>query len=67
VIGALIAGDSPVRVYRCYRKMAQHDLAIAINKSKVYVVKLEFGERTGVRLVIRDIAMALRVDIDQLI
>jgi DNA-binding XRE family transcriptional regulator len=64
---ALIDGENPIKVFRRYRKMTQDDLARAIKKSKVYVAKLEAGERQGSTAVIRDIASALRVDIDQLI
>jgi DNA-binding XRE family transcriptional regulator len=64
---ALIDGENPIKVFRRYRKMTQDDLARAVKKSKVYVAKLEAGERQGSTAVIRDIASALRVDIDQLI
>lgn len=67
VVGALIDGENPIKVYRRYRKMTQDELAKLIKKSKVYVAKLESKKGTGSMMVIKDIAAALGVDIDQLI
>lgn len=67
VVEALLNGENQIRIFRRYREMTQKELAGIIQKSKVYVVKLEAGERKGSTTVIRDIAAALQVDIDQLI
>ena len=66
VVNALIAGDSPIKVYRKHRKMTQQGLADAINKSKVYISKLEAGGRNPSVDVLSKIARALNVDIDDL-
>lgn len=67
VTEALLNGENPIKVYRRYRNMTQFELASIIKKSKAYVAKLEAGDRQGSTAVIRDIASALNVDIDQLI
>jgi len=66
VVNALIVGDSPIKVYRNYRKMTQQGLADAIGKSKVYIGKLEAGGRGGSVDVLSKIAQAFNVDIDDL-
>jgi DNA-binding XRE family transcriptional regulator len=67
VVEALLIGENPIRIFRRHREMTQNELATGIQKSKAYVAKLESGERKGTTAVIRDIAAALTVDIDQLI
>ena len=69
VVEALLNGENSIRTFRRYRGMTQDELATLIqkSKSKAYVAKLESGTRQGSATVIRDMAAALKVDIDQLI
>lgn len=67
VVDAILDGENPIRVYRKHRAVTQADLANAIGKSKIYIAKLEAGDRTGTVEVLAAIADVLEVDIDQLI
>jgi DNA-binding XRE family transcriptional regulator len=67
VLDALLNGDSPIKVYRTYRKMTQDSLAKAIGKSLAYIAKLEAGERKGTVDVLSDIADTLGISLEQLI
>jgi DNA-binding XRE family transcriptional regulator len=66
VVNALIAGESPIKVYRKHRKMTQQELADGIGKSKIYIGKLEAGDRSGSVDVLAKIAQALKIDLDDL-
>ena len=67
VVNALIAGENPVKVYRKYRGMTQQALADAIGKSKIYISKIEAGDRQGGVDVLSNIAQALNIDLDDLV
>ena len=63
----LVAGNSPIKVYREYRGMTQADLARNVNISAMYLSQIETGNRGGSTKVISAIAKALGVNIDDLI
>jgi len=63
----LVAGDSPIKVYREYRALTQAALAEQSGISTMYLSQIETGNRGGSTKVISAIAKALSVDIDDLI
>ncbi len=67
VIEQLLEGVSPILVFRRNQNTTQDALAKAIGKSKIYIAKLEAGERKGSLSVLSDIANVLNVDVDMLI
>ena len=67
VVNALVAGESPVKVYRKHRGMTQKALADAIGKSKIYISKIEAGDRQGAADVLANIAQVLKIDLDDLV
>ena len=67
VVGALLDGENPLKVWRKFRGMSQAELAKAIDASQAYVAQIESGKREGTVKVYRSIAEALRVDIDDLV
>ena len=67
MVYALLNGENPIRVWREHRGMTQQQLAEAAVISKPYLSQLEAGRREASQRVIRRLARALRVDIDDLI
>jgi len=67
VVDRLIAGDSPVRVWRDYRGLMQQQLADKARISKPYLSQIESSAREPSLTVIKRIAKALKVDVDDLI
>ena len=66
VVFALLDGANPVRVWREYRGLTQQQLADAAGISKPYLSQIESGKRTGSAAVLRALADALAVDVDEL-
>jgi len=62
----LIAGERPVKVWREYRGMTQKRLADAADISKPYLSQIENGLRDASIGVLRELAAALKVDLDDL-
>lgn len=67
VADALLAGNSPIRVWREYRGLTQEQLAQAAAIRRAYVAQLEAGRRRGSTAVLARIADALDVEIEDLI
>ena len=67
VVDRLLAGESPVRVYRDHRGLTQKQLADAAGINPVYLSQIETGKRTGSAKTLASIASALDVEIDDLI
>jgi len=67
VVGRLLAGEHPVRVYRDHRRLTQKQLAEAAGINPVYLSQIETGRRTGSAKTLSSIAGALDVEIDDLI
>ncbi len=67
VAEALIDGTNPIKVFRKYRGMTQQELADKVGKSKIYIAKLEGGERKGSVGMMTAIARVLGIDLDQLV
>ena len=63
----LIAGESPVRVWREHRGLSAKQLAAAAAISAPYLSQIEIGKRKGQLEVMLRIATALRLKIDDLV
>ncbi len=59
--------DSRIRTYRNYRKMSVSDLAAAAGISQPYLSEIERGKKTGSVDVLKRIAAALKVDLDDIV
>ncbi|NUA99729.1 helix-turn-helix domain-containing protein [Azospirillum melinis] len=66
VAGRLLDGEHPVKVFREHRGMTQSQLAQAAGLKQSYVSQIESGVRTGSVDVLKRIAAALRVDLNDL-
>ena len=67
VVGRLIDGESPLRVWREYRGLSQAALARAANTSRVQIVDIEAGRRTGSVHTLRRLADALGLGLDDVV
>ena len=67
VVDRLLAGESPIRVYRDHRGLTQKKLADAAGINPVYLSQIETGKRTGSAKTLVSIARALGVEIDDLV
>ena len=67
VVDRLLAGQNPVKIYRNYRGLTQHQLAATVGINPVYLSQIERGERAGSAKTLAAIARALRVDLDDLV
>ena len=63
----MLAGESPVRVWREFRGMKLKDLAEATGLSSPYLSQIENITRTGTLEAMKAIATALRCTVDDLI
>lgn len=66
VADRLVAGDSPVRVFREYRALTQKDLALAAGISAAAISKIESGSNPTVQTLVA-IAERLGVAVDDLV
>ena len=67
VVDRLLAGESPIRVYRDHRRLTQKQLAEAAGINPVYLSQIETGKRTGSARTLASIAGARDVEVDDLI
>ncbi len=67
IVEARVNGENPVRVFRTYRKMTVSDLAAAAGISQPYLSEIESGKKTGSVDVLKRIAAALKVDLDDIV
>lgn len=65
-VDRLIDGESPIRVWRDFRGLSSKELANAAGISAAYLSEIETGKKEGSISVFRNIAKALRVDLDDL-
>lgn len=63
----LTESDSRIRSFRTYRKMTVSDLATAAGISQPYLSEIEAGKKTGSVDVLKRIAAALKVDLDDIV
>ena len=59
--------DSRIRTFRNYRKLSVSDLAAAAGISQPYLSEIESGKKTGSVDVLKRIAAALKVDLDDIV
>ena len=67
VADRLIDGEPPLRVWRAYRGLSQSALARAADASRVQIVDIEAGRRTGSVHTLRRLADALGIGLDDLV
>ncbi|MEM5473594.1 helix-turn-helix transcriptional regulator [Hoeflea sp. AS60] len=67
LIVELAETDSRVRTYRKYRGLSMTELAKTAGISQPYLSDIENGKKTGSVDVLKRIAVALRVDLDDLV
>jgi len=67
VVYALLDGKSPIKVWREYRGLSQSQLAEAAGISVAYLSQLETGKRKGSTEVLRAIAKALQLSLDDVV
>ena len=63
----MVEGESPLRVFRTYRRMSQQTLADAAKVSKTTISEIETGRKDGSIKTLIAIAHALNVDLDDLV
>ncbi|MEQ9490731.1 MAG: helix-turn-helix transcriptional regulator [Alphaproteobacteria bacterium] len=66
VVQAALLG-SPIKAYRKWRGLSQQDLAAAIGTKPAYLSQIETGRRKGSTDLLKQIATALRVDLDMIV
>lgn len=67
VVYALLEGKNPIRVWREYRALTQQQLADQSGISKPYLSQLEVGKRRGGVDVLKKIAQALNLSLEDLV
>lgn len=67
VVRQLLDGENPLKVWRKYRGMTLDALAEAVGRQGSFISKLEKGKAEGGIKLWKDIAVALRVDLDDLL
>ena len=67
VVDRLLAGESPVRVWREYRGLRGVELAAAAGVAASYLSAIENRKKPGSINALKRLATALRVDVDDLI
>jgi DNA-binding XRE family transcriptional regulator len=68
IVGRLIAGDDhPLKIWREYRKLTQEILGNEAGVGKSYISQIEAGSKTGSAKVLKALAKALQVDMDDLL
>ncbi len=67
VVGRLIAGDNPIRVWREHRVLSLRTLVEQAGITPSLLSDMETGKSEGRPSVVRNLAAALNVDLDDLI
>jgi len=67
VIYAILDGGNPIKIWREYRGMSQHEMAEKIGISVPYLSQLETNKRKGSLDVLSAIAQALGVSLDHIV
>ena len=67
LVNRIIAGESPIKIYREFRKLSLSELAKKTNLSVAYLSQLEHNNRKGSSSSLKNIATALMVNIDDLL
>ena len=67
LVDRMIAGESPLRVYREYRQLTQAALATASGVNRVQIADIEARRKSGSIETIRRLAEALKVTMEDLV
>lgn len=67
LVDRLLARGNPIKVFREYRGMTQRELARKVGVNAAYLSQIETGRRGGSSKVLRAIANALNVDLDDVV
>ena len=67
IVRRLVAGENKVKVWRSHRGMSGRDLAAAAGVSPPFISEIESGKKDGSVSVMKKIAEALKVDLDDLV
>ncbi|MGA2581637.1 MAG: helix-turn-helix transcriptional regulator [Tepidisphaeraceae bacterium] len=62
----LVAGENPIRVFREYRGLTQAQLAKSAKIARPYLAEIEAGKKEGSLSVLRAIAAALKLELDDI-
>ncbi|MDO9088324.1 MAG: helix-turn-helix transcriptional regulator [Anaerolineaceae bacterium] len=67
IVDAILDGQTPVKVFREYRLLTQHELADKVRISVPYLSQIETQKRQGSIRVLTAIARALNVTLDMIL
>jgi len=67
VVYAILDGGNPIKVWRKYRRLSQHETAENAGISVPYLSQLETNKRKGSQEVLSAIAKALKVSLENLV
>ena len=67
VVYRLVDGENKIKVWREYRQMTQIELAEKCGMAQATIAQMEGGKRAGSIAVMKKIAKALRLDLDDLV
>jgi DNA-binding XRE family transcriptional regulator len=62
----LVDGENPIRVFRDYRGLTQEQLAKSAKIARAYLAQLESGKKQGSVSVLKAIATALKLELDDI-
>lgn len=67
VVDRLLDGHAPLTVWREYRQLSQAELARRSGVNRVQIIDIEAGRKTGSVTTLKKLAVALGVDLDDLV
>lgn len=67
MVDQLLAGESPLRVWRKHRGLKQLELAALAGVTNGQISNIELGERVGSLITWQRLAKALNVDVDDIV
>jgi DNA-binding XRE family transcriptional regulator len=67
IVDAILDGQTPIKVFREYRLLSQHELADKVGISVPYLSQIETQKRQGSIRVLTAIARALNVTLDMIL
>ena len=67
VVNAILDGANPIKVWREYRRMSQHELANQVDISVPYLSQLETNKRKGSLEVLSAITTVLNISLDMVV
>lgn len=67
IVNRILAGESPVRVWRQHRGLSARDVAEKTDLSAAYISEIETGKKDGSVSAMKKIAETLGVEIDDLV